>query len=135
MPSPERYILLVEDDVDDQELLKEVFHSLEDPVPDLHFVNSGNRLLAYLEEIEDHRLPCLILLDYNMPGLNGAEILTELNKSHRYTRIPRIIWSTSGTESYKTTCLSLGAIDYVIKPSTVENLKEVARYVLSHCLH
>ena len=134
MSTTDRYILLVEDDVDDQELLREVFHSIEPPVPELRFVNSGNQLLTYLEEVKDDRLPCLILLDYNMPGLNGAEILDEMSKSKRYAKLPKIIWSTSGTDSFKTTCLSLGALDYVIKPTTVEDLKAVAEYLLTHCL-
>ena len=130
---PKRYILLVEDDVDDQELLKEVFHSIDTPVPELLFVNSGHSLLNFLNETKGENLPCLILMDYNMPGLNGAEILKEMLNRKGYDHIPKIIWSTSGTDTFRTTCLSLGAKDYIIKPSTVEDLKEIVKYLLTLC--
>lgn len=119
--------------MDDQELLKDVFSSIDASVPPLVFVNSGRQLLNFLEEHKNDHLPCLVVLDYNMPELNGAEILKELKKSDRFDKIPKIIWSTSRTDSYKMLCLSLGASDYVIKPSTIEDLKEVAKYMLSLC--
>jgi CheY-like chemotaxis protein len=68
-----------------------------------------------------------------MPELNGAEILKELSANKRYYHIPKIIWSTSGAEKYKQMCLSLGAQDYVIKPSSVKELQNVVKYMISLC--
>ena len=79
-------------------------------------------------------MPCLIVLDYNMPGLNGADILRELGTNERYKHIPRIVWSTSASEKFKNLCLQLGAADYVIKPNNVTDLEKIARYMLSLCL-
>ena len=90
-------------------------------------------MLDYLEKCEDESLPCLILLDYNMPEKNGAEILKELKHDSRYTPIPKVIWSTSKSQTYKDSCLDLGANDYVIKPSTVKEFIELIRYILSFC--
>jgi CheY-like chemotaxis protein len=133
MPPPaSKFILLGEDDLDDQELLKEVFTTIEDSVR-LTFVDSGKEALTLLDRLKDDQLPCLIVLDYNMPGLSGADILSELNGKSRYSHIPKMIWSTSGSESFRSRCLELGATDYVIKPTSVKELEEVVRYMLSVC--
>jgi CheY-like chemotaxis protein len=127
-----KYILLGEDDIDDEELLREVF-ARTDPSFSLEFVNNGKDVLTRLLELEKQSMPCLIVLDYNMPTLTGAEILQELKRTPRYDPIPKIIWSTSDSDTYKTICLQLGACDYVRKPSNMQGLAEVARYMLSFC--
>lgn len=128
-----KFILLGEDDADDQEMLKEVFASIDASFI-LFFVNNGTEILSALEKLKDHQMPCLIVLDYNMPGLNGADILQELGTNERYKHIPRIVWSTSGSEKFRNLCLELGAVDYVIKPNNLKDLEKIARYMLSHCL-
>jgi CheY-like chemotaxis protein len=92
---PSKFILCGEDDKDDEDLLKEVFTGVDESFS-LSFVNNGARLVAALEQLQADELPCLIILDYNMPELNGAEILKELKRNNRYDHIPKIIWSTSG---------------------------------------
>ena len=128
-----KFILLGEDDIDDQELLKEIFASVDDSLR-LLFANTGEQVLSELNKLSDEQLPCLIVLDYNMPVLNGADILKELNNESRYAGIPRIIWSTSGSETFKNTCLELGANDYLIKPSNLKEMADIIRYMLSVCM-
>lgn len=130
---PSKFILLGEDDSDDQEMLKEVFMSIDNAFI-LLFVNNGKEVLSALEKLHDNQMPCLIILDYNMPGLNGADILREIGSNEQYKNIPKIVWSTSGSDKFKKTCLELGAIDYVIKPSNNNDLEKIARYMLSLCL-
>lgn len=130
---PSKFILLAEDDADDQEMLKEVFSSLDASFI-LFFVNNGGEILSALEKLKDDQLPCLIVLDYNMPGLNGADILRELGTNERYKHIPRIVWSTSAADKFRKICLELGAADYVTKPNNVTDLEKIARYMLSICL-
>ena len=129
---PDKFILLGEDDADDEELLKEVFTSIDNSFS-MRFANNGRKLVTHLEQLPDSNLPCLIILDYNMPELNGAEILKSLKSEARYDSIPKIIWSTSGSETYKRLCLELGACEYIIKPSSFKELTDVARYMLSFC--
>ena len=129
---PDKFILLGEDDADDEELLKEVFTTLDNSFS-MRFANNGRRLVSHLEQLPDNDLPCLIILDYNMPELNGADILKSLKAQARYDSIPKIIWSTSGSETYKRLCLELGACEYIIKPSSFKELTDVARYMLSFC--
>jgi CheY-like chemotaxis protein len=130
---PSRFILLGEDDADDQEMLKEVFASIDTSFI-LFFVNNVKEVLSALEKLKADQMPCLIVLDYNMPGLNGADILRELSTNEQYKKIPKVVWSTAVSENFRKTCLELGAVDYVIKPNNVAGLEEVARYMLSICL-
>ena len=89
--------------------------------------------MEYLDTLSSDQLPCLLILDYNMPELNGADILKALKTRQRYDDIPKIIWSTSGTETYRIKCLELGANDYIIKPSRVSDLVEAIKYMISYC--
>jgi CheY-like chemotaxis protein len=131
--TPSKFILLGEDDADDQEMLKEVFTSI-DTAFILFFVNNGSEIISALEKLKDDQMPCLIVLDYNMPGLNAADILQELSTNNRYKNIPKVVWSTAGSEKFRSVCLELGAIDYVIKPNNITDLERIARYMLSLCL-
>jgi len=130
---PSKFILLGEDDADDQEMLKEVFASIDQSFI-LFFVNNGGEVFSALEKLRDDQMPCLIVLDYNMPGPSGADILRELGTKDRYKNIPKIIWSTSGSEKFRSSCLELGAADYIIKPTNVDDLEKAARYMLSMCV-
>ena len=130
---PSKFILIGEDDADDQEMLKEVFASIDVSFI-LFFVNNGNEILSALDKMKDDQMPCLIVLDYNMPGLNGADILRELSTNERYKNIPKVVWSTSTSDKFKSICMELGALDYVIKPNNVIDLEKIARYMLSLCL-
>lgn len=129
---PPKYIMFGEDDLDEEDFLKEVFFSI-DPSFSLFFINNGRKLIADLEQMPDSQLPCLIVLDYNMPELNGGEILKALKQNSRYDPIPKIVWSTSGSEIYKKLCFESGANDYVIKPSNIKELEGIARHLLSFC--
>jgi CheY-like chemotaxis protein len=130
---PSKFILLGEDDADDQEMLTDVFSSIDKSFI-LLFVSNGKEVVSALEKLKDDQMPCLIVLDYNMPGMNGADILKEIGGNQRYKDIPKIVWSTSGSEKFKKTCLELGAADYVIKPSNNKDLVKIAQYMLSLCL-
>ena len=128
---PSKFILFGEDDIDDQEILEEIF-SAEDTSLGLQFFNNGRKVISHLEN-EDHHLPCLIILDFNMPELNGAEILKILGMNQRLKPIPKIIWSTSDALAYKEVCLELGASDYLVKPSTITELEDMVKHMLSYC--
>src|SRR6476469_9799746 len=128
----DKFIMMCEDDIDDQEILEEVFMSI-DPTFQLRFFNNGKKLVTYLQDVRDGDFPCLIVLDYNMPELNGAEILKNLRTNARLQQIPKIIWSTSNAPAYKSVCLELGASAYLVKPSKITVLEEMVKHMLSYC--
>lgn len=120
-------VLLAEDDIDDQELLQEALLSL-DPTIDFHSFGTGRKFLEKLKSLPSP--PELIILDYNIPEMNGAEILQQINLLPQYKSMARIVWSTSPSAYYKDSCLALGADAYFVKPSTLSGLKELARQML-----
>ena len=128
---PAKFILLGEDDIDDQEILEEIFSTI-DTSCNLQFFNSGRKVISHLENADDD-LPCLIVLDFNMPELNGAEILKILSRNQKLKPIPKIIWSTSNAPVYKAMCLELGASDYLVKPSKINELENMVKHMLSYC--
>lgn len=127
-----KLVLVGEDDIDDEEILEDVCQTIDTSI-NLKFLNNGQKLIEYLDKIKDNELPCLIILDYNMPGLNGAEILKKLQVNRRIKNIPKIIWSTSNAAAYKKNCLESGATDYMVKPYKIKELEAMLREMLSHC--
>ena len=125
-------ILIGEDDIDDQEILLDIFKDFNETI-ELHFVNNGKQLIKYLNEIGERALPCLILLDYNMPELNGEEILKRININDRFINIPKIVWSTSNSNDYRERCIDAGAVEYFVKPSTIQSLKDTLLHIISFC--
>jgi CheY-like chemotaxis protein len=117
--SPEIKILVVDDDKEDHMILLEYF-SESGIDKNVLFVENGIRALEYLETVEDGDLPKLVVLDLNMPLLNGSQTLLELKQNNRLKNIPVIIYSTSESENEKRKCLGIGAIDYLVKPVTME---------------
>lgn len=112
-------ILVVDDDKEDHMILNEYF--LESGIDkNVMFVENGLKALEFLEAAEDNHLPKLVVLDLNMPVLNGSQTLLQLKQNSRYKNIPVIIYSTSESENEKRKCLSFGAIDYMVKPVTME---------------
>ena len=83
--------------------------------------------------MEETALPCLILLDYNMPELNGEEILKKINMNDRFINIPKIVWSTSNSNDYRERCIDAGAVEYFVKPSTIQSLKDTLLHIISFC--
>lgn len=124
-PTSQKIILVGEDDPDDQEFLKDIFASV-DPGFLLIFLHNGALVIDYLERCESDSLPCLILLDYNMPEMDGSDILKKLSGEARYQNIPKIIWSTSSSPTYRNKCLELGATEYLVKPSSIQALTDIA---------
>lgn len=133
MPQQQKFILLADDDQEDLELLTEVILEIEKDTR-LHTVNNGSMVLDFLQKAKDDELPSLIVLDYNMPNMNGAEVLEHLCKDERYQKIPKIIWSTSNNSSYIKECMEKGATTYFVKPATHKNLQEQAAQMLKMCV-
>ena len=126
------FIVLAEDDIDDQELLVEAISSLDDSL-DVIAVTSGKKLFSLLESLPDGKYPCLIVLDYNLPEMNGSEILAKINETPRFEKVTKIIWSTSNSPMYEKVCLERGAKAYLVKPTDIQGLKNMASLMLSLC--
>lgn len=93
----------------------------------------GRSFIEELEKTASESLPQLIVLDYNIPEINGVDLLRYLNGKSRYEHICKVIWSTSSSEQFKTNSLALGAKDYIVKPSNFAGMSELAQKFLSLC--
>jgi len=109
------YILVADDDPDDQEMLVERFQRRN---PDVGFrlTANGFEILEYLRNCPNEDLPRLIVIDYKMPGMNGAEVLTVIQGEDRFRHIPKVVWSTSSNQEYIDKALNSGADMYFTKP-------------------
>jgi CheY-like chemotaxis protein len=117
------YILLAEDDPDDQLTFSEAFSKLN-PSISLKIVQDGHELLDFLDGCPDLLLPLIMVLDYEMPHLTGADVLRYLAVCRRFNHIPKIVWSTSTREKDISECMQLGAARYFTKPATNEELED-----------
>lgn len=126
-----KLILFGEDDIDDREILEEIFLRVDTSI-NLQFFDNGRKVISHFQNTVDN-LPCLIILDFNMPEKNGAEILEILNTDQRLNNIPKLIWSTSDAPVFKNMCLALGASDYFVKPTRIDALENMAKHMLTYC--
>lgn len=122
-------ILVVDDDPEDHLIIKEFFREAGKD-NNVRFLDNGKKAIEFLQLIpDDVPLPKLLVLDLNMPVLNGTQTLIHIKQLGRFKHIPVIIFSTSENENEKRKCLSFGASDYVVKPSTYEDgLKMVEKF-------
>lgn len=126
-------ILMADDDEDDIFLLKNAFkdngYSLT-----LHSVNDGENVLTFIESDENfsESLSSIIILDINMPIKNGWQVLEELKSSIKYKHIPVVMFSTSKSEHQIKKSYDLGANSYISKPSTYNELKNVAKHICDY---
>ena len=125
-------ILAADDDYEDLELIEDAIIGL-DPDAKIYRVDNGRAVIDYLNNLQDKKLPDLIVLDYNMPELNGAQVLSEIGHDLRYKSIPKIILSTSGAPLHKDECMYKGATEYFVKPNNLADLEKLAGRMLKYC--
>ena len=125
-------IFLAEDDVDDQEFLTEALLDIDENV-NVHVEKSGDKAVRYLESIADDQLPCLIVLDYNLPLVSGHQILQNIQHSERFKNVVKIVWSTSNSPHYEKACIESGAQAYFVKPADIAGIRELAGKMLELC--
>ncbi len=128
---PERRIpmLIAEDDPDDRLLISEAFRDSGTPY-DLKFVEDGEAALRYLAgagTAEGGLAPALIMLDLNMPKVDGRALLRHIKQDQRWKRIPVIVFTTSNSDEDIDRTYELGVSSYIVKPSHFEGLLDVVQ--------
>lgn len=115
----QKQVLLVDDDPEYTHLVQEAIR-VSTPRCDLRVMSTGGDLLTWLE---NNRRPSLILLDIQMPNVNGFEILSTLKNSDRYKVIPVVMLSASEHRADMLRSYQEGANGYVTKPITYTDLQ------------
>ena len=129
MNHPSKIAFIADDDPDDIEMLCDVIQDIGAPIVTQTFSN-GKAVLSRLKACNDHELPDLLILDYNMPELTGYEVLKEIYDEPRYGGISKFVFSTSGATRFMEECLSVGANAYFVKPNSMRELRTIAQKML-----
>jgi len=123
-------ILLVEDDLVDVMAVKRAFRELKVTHP-LQVAGNGEEALLRLQDTQQP-LPSLILLDLNMPRMNGVDFLKAIKSDPRLRRIPVVVLTTSNEESDRAKTFDLGVAGYMVKGIDYEQFIEVVRTIQSY---
>jgi CheY-like chemotaxis protein len=125
-------ILFVDDDPDDLEFYGESLRTVE-PSIRIAEARTGNHAMEYLKKAkEDKVLPCLIVLDVNMPRMGGKETLEEIKKDEDLLSIPVVIFSTASSPEEKE-YFENHQVKFLTKPCSYSEMEVVAKLLLSYC--
>lgn len=135
--------MLVDDSPDDLELMRFAFKraGVRNPVVE---INSGFQAIDYLSgegefaDRERYPLPCLIITDLKMPGVDGFELLEWLRRHPEFAPVPKLVLTASSIDSDEQRARQLGACAYFVKPSQLNQLvKTVVEmnedWISEHC--
>lgn len=127
MKNPVTPILLVEDDQVDAMTVRRALKELHVTNPLVH-VENGEEALAYLRD-PTNSMPCLILLDLNMPVMNGIEFLRIDKADPTLKRLPVVMLTTSDEQRDKVASFDLGVAGYMRKPVDYRQFVEIMRAI------
>ena len=122
--------LYAEDDLDDYEALKEALEQITDKYELAHAKN-GSEVVEYLEG-RHGPTPCLIVLDLNMPIMDGKETLLWLKSQPSFNGIPTMVFTTSSREEDIKLCQSHNCT-FFRKPTLYRDLLHVVQIMLQMC--
>lgn len=124
---PDHHILLIEDDEVDMMTVRRALKELGSTNP-LDHASDGEHGLAFLREPANAR-PGLILLDLNMPRMNGIEFLIEMRKDAALKSIPVVVLTTSQEEVDRVGSFGQSVSGYMVKPVDYPQFVEIMRTI------
>ena len=122
-----RPVLLVEDDVVDMMTVRRAFEELNLSNPLVH-VSDGEQALEYLNDSRQAK-PCVILLDLNMPRMNGVEFMRIAKADPVLRKIPIVVLTTSKDDRDIVDSYKLSAAGYIVKPVDYQSFVEAIRTI------
>jgi CheY-like chemotaxis protein len=124
-------IIVIEDDIDDQEILSEVFKKLNYSNEVLFFAD-GEKALDYISDA--HVKPFLILSDINMPKINGFELRKRIHTNEELTIkcIPYLFFTTVADNKAVLEAYSLSVQGFFIKPDSISELESTMKKIIEY---
>jgi chemotaxis family two-component system response regulator Rcp1 len=124
-------MLLIEDNQADIDLVRETFATGSIPLS-IDVATNGEDAIDFLNRRGVHakaRRPQLILLDLNLPGIDGRQVLAEIKANHQLRRIPVVVLSSSSARQDVVTSYESGASCYIAKPVDLASYRAMVREV------
>lgn len=132
MTTSKHTILYVEDDLDDLFIVQQAFEKYDSSINVVHAQN-GIRAFEYLNQYQySGPLPCLIILDMNMPGMDGRETLIRIRGSKVFSAIPVVLFTTSSMQHDKDFAANWGA-EFITKPLVYPELEKLVEAFVHKC--
>ncbi|PRY31756.1 CheY-like chemotaxis protein [Spirosoma oryzae] len=119
-------VLYIEDNANEADVFARLMRKKLQSI-DYKIANSGTEMLQYLREADEQNdgLPRLILMDINMNGMNGFDVIRELRNNSRTRLVPIIAFSTSDSPNDVRKAYQLGVNAYLIKPGGYQSTGEL----------
>ena len=124
-----KFVLYADDDVDDKDWVSEACKAIDSDL-NVVFVENGRQVIDFLAKEQAPELPSLIVLDLNMPELDGRQTLQKLKANPHYQHIPVAIVTTSTNRIDREVCQRLGASLYLTKPDTHKEWQNIIRQLM-----
>ena len=124
-------ILWADDDPDDIALMRDVLEGMNTQHAIVE-VDNGKKVLEFLQHKPAWELPCLIVLDMNMPVLSGRETLVLLKQDPVFKNLPVVVFTTSSSPLDKVFCQQYGA-EMITKPVCFTALQDIIQKLLLFC--
>lgn len=129
-------IVVADDDLDDQQIIKDGLYDCQVTV-EINSVYNGLQLMDYLLGREAYRniseLPDLILLDLNMPLMDGFDVLKEIKSNPRLATIPVYVITTSRSPDQRKKALEMGATGFYSKGASSKDIRRIMKEICREC--
>jgi CheY-like chemotaxis protein len=123
-------VLCVDDDVDDQLIVSETIQEIDDSIEVATALN-GQEALEFLEQAKSSgELPCLIIMDINMPLMDGKQALVEMKKDTELDNVPIVMFTTSSSQLDMAFCEKYG-VEFITKPINMQDFHNTIQKLLS----
>lgn len=126
-----RTVLCIDDDDDDREIITGII-SLIDPSLKVVHSEDGLEAIEYLSHSKNSALPCLIILDINMPRMDGKQTLAEIKKDEVLKSVPIVIFSTS-SNPMDIMYFEMFDVEMITKPFDITAMQQDIKRLLQYC--
>jgi CheY-like chemotaxis protein len=124
------YFLIADDDPDDQFMLQDMIEAISSENAETRFVENGVELIQFLKQLNgSSSWPNLVILDLNMPKMDGRQALDEIKSDPKLAAIPIVVMTTSQVDEDIHYCQQAGVNGYYQKPSSISDLRDIITHI------
>jgi CheY-like chemotaxis protein len=132
MSQQKHTIVYAEDDWDDVQFVRDCFKKYSEKIELVHASNGSEALTRLYELFEKGIVPCLIILDINMPILDGRQTLVKIKGDPELKKVPVVMFTTSNSHMDKDFALKWGA-EFITKPLRYAEVEGMAEEFVKRC--